>query len=651
MNNIREYLYTEACKITEASGNRFKSGNEIISHRNELKKQFFEMMGISDLLNSNERRSVNAEVVATTEQEKFVIERLWYESMPRLYVTANLYIPKSISTSAPAVLYLCGHSANQKVAFQSHCRKWAELGFVVLIVETIQLGEISGYHHGCYTKGWFHWYSRGYTPAGVELFNAIRAIDLLVSRKEVDPDRIGVTGISGGGAGTWWVAAGDERVKVSAPVCATGTLKSHISERTLDGHCDCMFFINYFRWDLADLGYLIAPRPLLIASADRDGLYSIESIRECYRKLKTIYELLGVPDNVKLVETPGKHSYHPVSSKAIFAWFLKHLCDRDVSPDQMDDVNEKDGLPDQALRVFTDTLPPDERTAVIHDSFVPIARRPEIVSIEDLQRKRKKIVNELYRTTFAHFPSVPCPLNPHILYESKYKGYSEKLFSFVPENGWVLHGTITIPDEIEEKPSPALVYLRHPRMPRNQADEIITDLRRDIVRVQIEVRGVWESSWGDDIAWHVRRACAVLGRTVASMRVYDVLRALEVIRSFPEINGTLALAGQGEMAVIALYSALLDGNIKGLLLIEPPGTQNAPSNPDGSGDAIEMLGVLRYTDLPVTSALLYPAELAFRFGRTYEYEWTEEVYAKLGLPGRISHVRKLSDWRCTWSET
>lgn len=651
MNNIREYLCKEATTITNNSGNRFKSGNEILAKRNELRKQFFEMMGIFDLPTPEERPPVKLQVVAVTEQEKFVIERFWYESMPRLYVTANLYIPKSLSVPAPAVLYLCGHSPNQKVSFQSHCRRWAELGFVVLIVETIQLGEISGYHHGCYTKGWFHWYSHGYTPAGVELFNAIRAIDLLVSRKEVDPNKIGVTGISGGGAYTWWVSAGDERVKVSAPVCSTGTLKAHIAERTLDRHCDCMFFINYFQWDLANLGYLIAPRPLLIASANRDGIYSIESIRECYRKTRIAYELLGVPENIKLVETPGKHSYHPTSRKAIFAWFLKHLCGRDVSPEQINDINEKDVLPEQELRVFMDSPPADERTAVIHDSFVPMAKKPEIVSVDDLQRERKRIVNALRRTTFAHFPAVPCPLNPRILYEGKFDGHSEKLFSFVPEDGWLLHGTVSIPNEIEGKSRPALVYLRHPRMPLNQAEEIISDLRCDIIRVQIEVRGVGDSSWGNDITWNVRRASAVLGRTVASMRVYDTLKALEVIRSFPEINGTIALAGHGEMAVIALYTALLDGNIKGLLLIEPPGTQNVPSNPDGSGDAMEMLGVLRYTDIAITAGLLYPTELAFRFGRPYEYEWTETVYARLGLPGRISHVRKLSDWQCAWSNT
>ena len=78
-------------------------------------------------------------------------------------------------------------------------------GFACLLIETIQRGEIEGHHHGTFHRGWFNWYSQGYTPRGVELWTGIRALDLLASLPEVDGDRLGVTGISGGGAvsGGW----------------------------------------------------------------------------------------------------------------------------------------------------------------------------------------------------------------------------------------------------------------------------------------------------------------------------------------------------------------------------------------------------------------------------------------------------------------
>ncbi len=207
-----------------------------------------------------------------------------------------------LTAPAPGVLYLCGRAQRQKVHYQAHPRRFAELGFVCLLIETVQLGEAAGYHHGCYREGWFHWYSRGYSPAGVELLNGMRALDLLSQRPEVDAARLGVTGISGGGTGSWWVAAADERVRVAAPVCGTASLASQIRDRTIDGHCDCMWWNNIYRWDMADIGALIAPRPLMIASADRDAINTIAAIREVHQQLERLYGTLGVPENLRLVE-------------------------------------------------------------------------------------------------------------------------------------------------------------------------------------------------------------------------------------------------------------------------------------------------------------------------------------------------------------
>ena len=92
------------------------------------------------------------------------------------------------------------------------------------------------------------WHSRGYTPAGVEAWNGVRGIDYLVSRPDVDPERIAVTGISGGGAATFWVAAADERVKVAVPVSGMADLESYVANRVINGHCDCMFLYNTFQW-------------------------------------------------------------------------------------------------------------------------------------------------------------------------------------------------------------------------------------------------------------------------------------------------------------------------------------------------------------------------------------------------------------------
>jgi hypothetical protein len=162
----------------------------------------------------------------------------------------------------------------------------------------------------------------------------------------------------------------------------------------------------------------------------------------------------------------------------------------------------------------------------------------------------------------------------------------------------------------------------------------------------VEPRGTGDTAWGQELQWHVCRAAAWTGRTIASMRVWDTLRALEAVRSLPGAEGArVALAAQGEMAAVALYAALLDGGISALFLESPPATQDAPSAPDGRGPAIEMLNCLRVTDLPQIAGLLFPAPIVVASECPASYAWAEAVYRVLGEPDAFRRVGDLSEWR------
>ncbi len=643
---MRSYLCREARRITDAALSEFTSAeawHRLIAKKRE---QYAEMMGIEDLPPREQRTPPKYTITGTLQRKGYRIEKLYYESLPQLYVASNLYIPDNLDGPAPAVIYVCGHSATQKVHYQAHPRRWAQLGFVCLIVETVQLGEVRGYHHGCYREGWWHWYSRGYTPAGTELLNAMRGLDLLQSRPEVDGERLGVTGISGGGAMSWWLAAGDERIKVAAPVCGTATLASHIIDRTIDGHCDCMWWINHYLWDLADVGALIAPRPLMIASADRDGIFTIASIREVYTQLKRLYEMLGAGENLALVETPGGHSYHPRSRKAIFSWFIKHLMGKDVPPEEIEDIDESEQAQESedALRVFVNGPLPEDRTPRIHDERINLAQPPQIGDPESLKAVRREVVDKLLRTTFNHFPKDPPPLSTEICYQFS-DGAEGFRFAFTPEEGWRLYGRLAVSKSVNT-PAPAVVGLYCQGEGRRPTEMFVNALRAPWVKIMVEPRGTGETTWGSDIQWHLRRACAWTGRTIASMQVYDLLRALQAVRRLPEVHtAKVSLAAREEMCAVALYAALLDGRINVLFLQSPPATQDAPSDPLGAGPAIEMLSCLRVTDLWQVAGLLWPTEIVFVGEPPETYNWAREVYARLGSPGKISVVKSLRDWR------
>ena len=644
---IRDYLSREARRISDNTLSGLTDAAAWRSQIPERRRQYMAMMGLDDALpERGDRPPLNPRVTGTLEREGYRIEKLYYESLPKLYVTANLYVPTNVKDPAPGVIYVCGHSGTQKVNYQAHARRFAQLGFVTLIVETVQLGEVRGYHHGPYREGWFHWYSRGYTPAGIELLNGIRGLDLLEERPEVDPLRLGVTGISGGGATSWWLAAGDERIKCAAPVCGTATLASHIIDRTVDGHCDCMWWINTYLWDLADIGALIAPRPLMVASANRDAIFTIASIREVCERLRSLYGSLGALANIALVETPGPHSYHERSRTAIFSWFLRHLQQREVAPEDVGDIDDSEQTQESEddLRVFVNGPLPDDRTLTIHDDFREVAGPPEVADRSALGRVRDDLVAALRARTFRPYLGRPADVDARVDFEFASGNSHGHRFGFTPEEGWRLHGRLTIGNDVE-KPAPAVVSLWSPGDSRNDARSFVGRIRASWARVEVETRGTGETSWGPELQWHIRRAAAWTGRTIATMRVHDTLRALEAVREFPGVDeGRVALAARGEMAAVALYAALLDGNLSALILESPPATQNEGGNPDGAGPAIEMLNCLRFTDLPYIAGLLCPLPVVLVGERPETYDWARDLYARLGVPSKFVEVGDLREW-------
>ena len=170
---LRNYFQAETAKISDGCLTDVSSlddwNTKKIQHREELR----EMLGLPS---EESRPALNAVVTGTLDHQLFTVEKLHFQSRPHLYVTANLYLPKNVKAPSPAILYLCGHakvvtngvSLGNKTAYQHHGAWFARNGFACLVIDTLQLGEIEGLHHGTYREGMWWWNSRGYTPARVE---------------------------------------------------------------------------------------------------------------------------------------------------------------------------------------------------------------------------------------------------------------------------------------------------------------------------------------------------------------------------------------------------------------------------------------------------------------------------------------------------
>jgi hypothetical protein len=211
-------------------------------------------------------------------------------------------------------------------------------------------------------------------------------------------------------------------------------------------------------------------------------------------------------------------------------------------------------------------------------------------------------------------------------------------FAFTSEAGFRLMGRLAKATETPTR-APAVVAIRG-------SEGLADRVPGPWARITIDPRGTGDTAWPEELSWHVRRSAAWSGRTVASMQVWDVLRGLKAVRTLGEVQADrLVLAASADMAAVALYAALLDGRLSALLLESPPATQNAPSRKDGKGPAIEMLNCLRLTDLAQVAGLLWPTEVVITGDCPDTYRWAQELYERLGKPGRFRVMPDLAEWR------
>ncbi|RLT15522.1 MAG: hypothetical protein DWI26_05475 [Planctomycetota bacterium] len=338
-----------------------------------LRRQLAEMLGLPPL--ESRPSQLHAVTTGTLEHEDLIVEKIHFQSSPGLYVTGNLYRPKQIDKPLPAILYVCGHgqvkengvSLGNKTHYQHHPAWFARQGYIAMAIDTIQLGEIEGIHHGLYRFNRWDWPSRGYTPAGVETWNAIRAVDYLVTRPEVDASKIGITGRSGGGAYSWYAAAIDPRIRVAVPVAGVTDLRDQIIDQVVRGHCDCMFFNNRYGWDYTTLCAMVHPRALLIGNTDEDPIFPLRGVFRVQQQLRTLYALES-KSNLGIQWTTGGHEDTQELQLGCFVWFDRHLLGTQRKLQRIAEPL----FAKADLKVF-ESLPPDQRVTDVQDWFVPIA--------------------------------------------------------------------------------------------------------------------------------------------------------------------------------------------------------------------------------------------------------------------------------------
>ena len=656
---LAAYFERETDRLADLALADIASGEDWEQRRDRYRAELLEMLGLDPL---PPRSDLQAKVTGIVEHDEFRVEKLHFQSRPGLYVTGNLYVPREVDEKLPAILYVCGHgrvkqdgiSYGNKVHYQHHGAWFARNGYVCLTIDTLQLGEIEGIHHGTYSHDRWWWLNRGYTPAGVEAWNCIRALDYLETRPEVDSQRFGVTGRSGGGAYSWWIAAIDERIKCAVPVAGITDLENHVVDGCIEGHCDCMYMVNTYRWDYAQVAALVSPRPLLISNTDTDRIFPLDGVVRTFNHTRRIYELQDAADKAALHITAGGHKDTQELRVHAFRWLNYHL----RGDESLIEKTAIKYFEPQQLKVFSE-LPGDEINTTIDETFVARAEPAVPDTVEQWTGQREGWRQELRSRVFAGWPDESPPDQARPVFDVTQDGVRFRAIDFVSQTPIELRLYVVERAGLKERDLVVLNVLDEPGwtdLSGRDASRLREATRRPVsaarrlggfraitphvslVRLDHGLRAprgigptVWDQSPKKQTQ-HQRRFY-LLGQTLDGMRVWDVRRAVQTLRAEGDFADVpLWLQSQQQMAGVALYASLFEPEISRLDLHAP-----SASHRDGPF----FLNVTRFLDMPQAVAMAAErSKVALYSPQPADWEYAQQVAQRLQLDPKRLQIRK-----------
>ena len=279
----------------------------------EIRRQILVSAGLWPEL---ERGPVKAEVFDRRERDGYTVEKVLIETLPGFQLAGNLYRPLGKKGPFPGIAAPHGHWKTGRFTHEALASKpgraltLARLGFVVLNYDMVGYGDTTQLPHQLEDAPW------GVSLLGLQLWNSLKVVDFLSSLPDVDADRLGCTGASGGGTQTFLLAAVDPRIKVSVPV--------NMVAAGCQGGCSCEN-APLLRIDLnnVEIAAAIAPRALLLMACTGDWTSDVPTLEGPFTA--SIYERLGAKGKFRWAQVKADHNYNQETREIVYAWFSKHL--------------------------------------------------------------------------------------------------------------------------------------------------------------------------------------------------------------------------------------------------------------------------------------------------------------------------------------
>jgi len=617
-NMMSQYLLNharDAWKQWQTDFETIKTPEQIAAYQRQMRTLFLEKLG-----GFPERTPLNAQVTGMLKRQGYRVEKVLFESRPDFHVSGILFIPESSKWSGPypGVLVPCGHTLDAKAynPYQSMGALLALNGMVALVYDPVDQGERMQLLDD--NAEYLMWGTKGHTMAGIgciplgintatyEIWDGMRGIDYLQSRPEVDPERIGITGNSGGGTQTSMLMALDDRIKAAAPSCYLNHVARQLATAAGDAEQNIYGQLGQGP-DHADFVMMRAPSPVLICAATED-FFDVHATWETFRFAKRRFTMMGQAEKVNILENDAGHNYNRTQREGIVRWMAKWLQQR------VETITEPD------IGLFS-----EEELFCTPQGQVMLL--PGERSIYDLNAEFEKQIAEKRASRFSQMSTVefqaivraiagirPLEELPDLQVEENLKEQTDAgiiyRYTIRPEDGIWLPAVLYAPAKVKGTP----VLLLHEDGKNAVAEEARSLMKSGQAVLTVDLRGNGEtqqteqSDYGKQIGtdWKDYFKAYVLGRSYVGMRAEDILVCARWLAAQHKTE-SVVIRVTGNIGVPALHAAAMEPQLVETLHMDQTlaSWQYVVHQSPTYNQLINTVhGALRSYDLPDLTALL-----------------------------------------------
>lgn len=627
-NSLYHYLSSQAYSLLGARERKvagISTSEDLKQRQNYIKQALAEGIGSFPV-----KTPLNPVITRIITKEGYRVEHIVFESQPRFFVTSSLYLPGNLKRNQkyPAIIYCSGHSADgyRSAVYQHVILNLVRKGFIVFAFDPVGQGERLEYYDpvkGASLAGGptrehsypgAQAYLSGSSQAMYMVWDGIRAVDYLLTRKEVDPLRIGITGRSGGGTQSAYIAAFDERIYAAAPenyITSYRRLLQTIGPQDAEQNIPGLLARGL---DHADLLTVRAPKPALMITTSGD-MFSIQGAIETEKEVKEAYRIAGEENNFARVEDDAGHASTLKNREAMYAFFQKYLgnpgnpADEEVNlltPEELK-VTES-GQVSQSLKSETVYLLNRKASEILHEKLNQARKENGLNNTSVIESARR--LSGFIEPTIIEAPV----FTGRIIRD----GYSIDKYFIKGEGEYMIPYLVFRP----EKPGRRFMISLDPAgkaafaSRKGEAEKYLT---MGYTLVVPDLAGTGEmgdgilkgDAWFDGVSHNLWYASILNGRSITGIQSGDLIRLARTIASqFPDI--TITGYASGNLAPVLLHAAALTSVFRGIVLSDFYTSYNSVVRSRFYRSDYVMTGVagsLIEYDLPDLAASLAPQKL------------------------------------------